>query len=101
MGFFDMFGGHAMEEGLERYKGTPGSILIDVREPDEYSQGHIPGSVNLPLGHISQIRYPVSTPLFVYCLSGARSSRACHSLETRGYDAVDLGGISSYHGALE
>lgn len=101
MGFFDMFGGQAMEEGLERYKKTPGAVLLDVREPDEYAQGHIPGSINLPLGRISQIGYPIGTCLFVYCLSGARSAQARRRLEGSGYGVTDLGGISSYHGALE
>lgn len=56
--------------------------LIDVREPDEYAEGHIPGAVNIPLsglvGRESEcVRGPV---VHVVCASGGRSQRACEHL---------------------
>ena len=39
-----------MDEGVRAFRQTPGAVLLDVREPDEYAGGHVPGSVNLPLG---------------------------------------------------
>ena len=56
--------------------------LIDVREPDEYTEGHIPGAINVPLSvlesSLSQI--PSTGIVHVVCRSGARSARACDFL---------------------
>ena len=77
------------------------AVLIDVRSPEEYAQGHIPDSVNLPLNRLAAIDYAKDTPLFVYCRSGARSKRACTLLTQIGYSVTDLGGISNYRGQIE
>ena len=69
-----------LARGLEQASATPGAVVLDVREPQEYAQGHVPGSVNLPLGQVASISLPRQTPLFVYCLSGARSRQACAEL---------------------
>ncbi|MGO5052945.1 rhodanese-like domain-containing protein [Lachnospiraceae bacterium LCP25S3_G4] len=93
-----------MDQELELAKNTPGSVILDVRNPDEYHTGHIPQSVNIPLNQITTIQDHIvdkDTPLFVYCLSGSRSKRACKFLEKIGYTKVtDLGGISDYYGEL-
>lgn len=86
---------------LERVEKTPGAVLLDVRSEEEYAGGHVPGAVSLPLNRLAAIDLPKSTPLFVYCLSGARSRRACAFLTKQGYQAEDLGGISGYRGPLE
>ncbi len=103
MGIFDMFGKRpGIDEGVERFHATAGAILLDVRTQQEYHQGHIPQSVNIPLDHLSELSHPKTTPLFVYCQSGARSSQAYSWLKQHGYGQVtDLGGIMGYHGALE
>lgn len=51
MGCFlcNIFKGNDINIGIEEYKNTPGAKLIDVRTREEYSSGHIPGSVNIPL----------------------------------------------------
>ncbi len=94
-----------MDEGVKTFRQTPGAVLLDVREPDEYAGGHVPGSVNLPLGQIAGItaRVPgLDTPLFVHCRSGARSSRAVAELRRMGYrNAVNIGGMLDYHGEVE
>ena len=100
MGFLNLFGG-GMEQGLATFRETPGAMLLDVRETYEYAEGHIPGAINVPLGTVGKVRYPVSTPLFVYCLSGARSAQARRILQQMGYEVTDLGGIGSYRGQLE
>ena len=87
--------------GVEACRETPGAVLLDVRTPEEYAQGHIPGSFNLPLDQVEGITFSRDTPLFVYCLSGARSGRACAGLEQNGYDVRNIGGIMGYHGPLE
>lgn len=89
----------SFQEGLHQAKATPGAILLDVRTPEEYAAGHIPGSVNFPLERIST--YDGSDPVFAYCRSGARSARACAQLMQMGYTAVNLGGIIDYRGELE
>ena len=46
MGFLSFFKGADINAGVKQYNETPGAYLIDVREPGEYSQGHVPGSKN-------------------------------------------------------
>ncbi len=105
MGFMDFFGGSDINQELEKYRATPGAVLLDIRDGDEYAEGHIPGSVNIPLNSLGRVSERISgkdTPLFVYCLSGARSSRAVQFLQKNGYtDVKNIGGINRYRGELE
>ena len=88
--------------GVAACRNTPGAVLLDVREADEFAAGHIPGAVNLPLSRIGQARFDKSTPLFVYCLRGTRSRRAVGELRRMGYINVkSIGGIASYRGETE
>ena len=90
---------------LTRYLSLKNAILLDVRQPDEYEKGHVPGARSVPLQKLRDFSLEVTdraTPLFVYCLSGARSARAVRALRGVGYtDVTDLGGITSYTGELE
>ena len=102
MGFFDFFKRPDMQQGLREYASTAAAILLDVRTPEEYREGHIPGSQNLPLQVINTVTFDKDTPLFVYCRSGARSRQATAHLQAAGYRRVtDLGGILSYKGKVE
>ena len=80
-------------------------ILLDVRTPAEYREGHIPGSRNLPLQAIDNAEDMIDNKdasIFVYCHSGARSSRAAAMLNLMGYANVkNLGGIAAYTGRVE
>lgn len=93
-----------IDEGVEEYKTTNDAVLLDVRTTEEYHNGHIDGSVNLPLDRISFIEEAVkdkNTPLYVHCYSGSRSGKAVTYLKQMGYtNAVNIGGISSYHGKV-
>lgn len=104
MGLKEMLMGTDIHAGLEEYRNTPGAVLVDVRTPEEYAQGHLPGSVNIPIQRIFQVEQLVAdkqTPLFVYCLSGARSRRAAAFFEKLDYLHVrNIGGISGYRGEL-
>ena len=44
-----------INKGLEEYKNTPGAFLVDVREKEEYTTGHLPGAVNEPLSMIQNM----------------------------------------------
>ena len=101
MGLMDFFkGAPSLEEGLEKMKDVPNAVLLDVRSEQEYKDGHLEGSINMPINKIAGIDISKDTPRFVYCLSGARAGRAVAFLQKIGYDAVNLGGISNYKGAL-
>ena len=94
-----------IDEGVELFRATPGAVLLDVRNENEYADGHIPGSINLPLMQlpkIGEIVEDLDTPLFVHCLSGGRSGKAVAFLQEQGYTkAVNIGGIKAYTGEKE
>ena len=69
MGFFDFLKQPDIHQGVEEYNATPGAVLLDVRTPQEYAQGHIPGSKNIPLQTLHDAEAAVKdkgAPLFVY-----------------------------------
>ena len=106
MGFFDFLKrGNRMEINEAIANMEKDSVLLDVREPGEYSSGHIPGSRNVPVSQILTLSSIVSdkdTKVYVYCLSGARSSRAQRILGKQGYtNIINIGGIRDYRGSLE
>ena len=90
-----------INRGMEEYRATPGAILVDVREVDEFASGHIPNAVNEPLSTIKQTTLPKDKPLFLYCLRGTRSKRAARILRSMGYTVKSIGGIGRYKGELE
>ena len=103
MGLFSIFTG--TNDGVKKYRETEGASLLDVRTEDEYRSGHIPGSINLPVQNIGKIKKVIpdkTSDIFVYCLSGARSSQAVEALKREGYEKVtNIGGISRYKGELK
>ena len=105
MRFFDFLKGPDINQGVKEYSTTDDAVLLDVRTPDEYRQGHIPGSKNVPLQSISKVAGMIdnkSTTIFVHCLSGARSRQAAAILKQMGYTNVkNIGGISAYAGKVE
>ena len=90
-----------INDAVEECRRTPGAILLDVREADEFRSGHIPGAINVPLSGIEMVTLPKDRSLCVYCLRGTRSRRAVGILKRRGYDEKSIGGIASYKGELE
>lgn len=104
MRLMDLFKRRNINRGLEEYDSMPQAMLLDVRTEQEYRQGHIPGSRNIPLHNIekiAQMTHSKHVPLFVYCYSGARSRRAVQELHHLGYtDVRNLGGISAYNGRV-
>ena len=80
----------------ERLRDT-GAAFLDVREPDEFEQGAIPGAIHIPRGHLEaniEGRLPGrDTPIVVFCAGGVRSAFAAETLESLGYtDVVSMDG---------
>ena len=105
MGMFNFLRNTAdINTGVAEYETNDGAVLIDVRTAEEYRDGHIDGSVNIPFDRISSVENTVkdkSTPLYVHCLSGGRSGQAVSYLKQIGYTNVkNIGGISSYRGKV-
>lgn len=105
MSIFSSIFGPGFDELAAQARETPGSIMIDVRTPDEYRDGHIEGAMSIPLVSIPATaakRLPdKNAPIFAYCLSGARSAQAVRELERQGYtNVVNMGGIGRWSGPL-
>ena len=105
MSFFDLFKQPDVNQGVKEFQRTSGAMLLDVRTPEEYRSGHIPGSKNISLQTIDKvvsIAENKDTALYVYCQSGARSRQAAGMLKQMGYTNVNnIGGIAAYTGKVE
>src|ERR1044071_9236595 len=67
-------------------------VVIDVREPDEFAKGKIPGAYTIPRGVLEMQldgRLPLDTTVVLYCGGGARSALGCKSLADMGYGNVE------------
>ncbi|MDO8390842.1 MAG: molybdopterin-synthase adenylyltransferase MoeB [Actinomycetota bacterium] len=74
-----------------------GALLLDVREPDEYDEGALPGAIHIPRGHLeAQVEGKLldkQAPVVVYCAGGVRSAFAARTLAELGYtDVVSMAG---------
>lgn len=75
-----------------------GVRLIDVRESDEYEEGHVAGAIHIALGTVPdnvaafQPANGADEPTYVICKSGGRSMRACEFLAQQGVDAINVAG---------
>ena len=90
-------------------------VLIDVREPSEYAQGHLPGAINLPRGVLefqihahpamacttSEALAVPDRDVVLYCLTGGRSALAADSLQALGFTRVRslAGGLTAWRNA--
>ena len=112
MGFWDFAKPVDINAKLAEARSIHGALIIDVREPREYEYGHIPGALNLPVNFLGTIRttlkgwlpekHTLQTPLYLYCVSGARSKRAKGILKAMGFELVEnMGGIGRYTGQFE
>jgi len=87
-----------MEEYRKVVESPGGTLIVDVREPQEYSAGHVPGAVNIPRGVIefkiwNHVGYPANTqmdqPIVLQCQSGNRASLAAQSLADLGFTHIN------------
>ena len=77
------------------------AVLLDVREPNEYNLGHLPGAIHLPRGQLEnriESLVPLSATVIVYCGGGSRSALAADTLQQMGYTDVKsmCGGFRSW-----
>ena len=96
----------SMDEAVKMMKNEKNYIILDVRRPDEYAEGHIPGAINVPneeIGTANISELPDKSQLIlVYCRSGRRSKEASEKLVKLGYtNIVEFGGILDYEGEIE
>lgn len=74
-------------------------FLLDVRQPEEYRSGHIPGAKLIPLGELCSRmnELPKGREILVVCHSGNRSLSATRQLANAGYNAVNVrGGLNAW-----
>ncbi|KHE68931.1 rhodanese-like domain-containing protein [Halobacillus sp. BBL2006] len=79
--------------------------LIDVREPNEFDGGHILGARNIPLSQMRNrlVEIRKDKPVYLYCQSGARSTRAAMMLNKKGYKDLNVlqGGFKKWTGKIK
>jgi len=110
MGYYDVMPELDINEQLEDLANVRNVVLVDVRTPEEYSEGHIPGAINIDAAlcgrsnqaYVESILTDKTAHICMYCFSGARSGMASAYLRQMGYDrAVNIGGFEGYEGPLE
>lgn len=84
--------GVTAEQAAARHAG--GALVLDVRQPEEWTHGHIDGAVLIPLPELADrlADVPTDRPIIVVCRSGNRSGIATIALRSAGIDAVNLDG---------
>jgi rhodanese-related sulfurtransferase len=84
-------------------KGKDGVVVLDVREPDEYNDAHIPGVMHIPMGQVldRESEFIDAKIVFVTCRSGNRSGRITDALRDQGHTHVHnmAGGIRAWKSA--
>lgn len=89
-----------VEELHQRQSSGIGLCVLDVRQPNEWRNGHVPGALHVPGGELARRleEVPGEHPIAVYCGSGFRSSVACSQLKAAGHDLVFnvLGGFTAW-----
>lgn len=95
--------GHGAVPGVDPDRAAAlvdeGASLLDVREPDEWAAGHVPGAIHIPMGEVIDRvdRISGAGRVVVVCRSGGRSARVAEYLLGIGVDAVNLeGGMQAW-----
>ena len=92
-------------EAMKIMAGDEPYVIVDVRRPDEFAKGHIPGAINVPNESIAD-EQPAELPdldqvLLVHCQTGRRSAAASKKLADIGYTRVlEFGGIMTWKGEV-
>jgi phage shock protein E len=92
----------AVELHAQRESGTA-PVVIDVRTPDEYALGHIPGALNIPFDQVAQRITEIESPqgVALYCMVGPRARKGEAALLAAGYEKVFHleGGLAAWQAA--
>lgn len=95
-----LLAGQASSKEARRLVNEEGALLLDVRTPEEFASGHLPGAVNVPVDQLPRRLDEVGSkdkPVVVYCRSGRRSAIAAETLQGGGFQSVhDLGAMSAW-----
>ena len=87
---------------VDSFNDQDNLVIIDVRTNEEYKEGHIKNSINIPVDNIEKINYRKDTKIVLYCRSGNRSNQAALKLKNLGYENIyDMGGINYWTYDLE
>ncbi len=95
----------SQDEAMQMMQDESDYLIVDVRRPDEFAEGHIAGAINVPNEEISD-EMPELLPdkdqlLLIYCRSGNRSKEASQKLADMGYTKVyEFGGINTWEGEI-
>ena len=93
MGFFGLFGGGSDTETIKEYLNK-GAIVVDVRTPGEWAEGHVKGAKLISLNDIPQSVETIKSwnkPVILVCLTGSRAGSAVKYLSQFGIDAINGG----------
>ena len=73
---------------------SQGAFVLDVREPDEWAKGRVPGAVHIPMNDVPTRveELPSDTPVFVICAAGGRSRQVVDHLRAQGVSAYNVAG---------
>jgi rhodanese-related sulfurtransferase len=100
VGYRTFFRGRELPGAEARGLVAAGARLLDVRSPEEFEGGHLPGAVNVPVQELDRRLAEVGATdhdVVVYCRSGHRSARAAQLLRAQGFTKVhDLGAMSAW-----
>ena len=88
------------EELQQALSKNPKILVVDVRSPQEFSTGHIPGAVNIPIDNLAakleEMKVSKDTTIVTSCEHGGRSSRAALELQKLGYKTASFCTIDSW-----
>ena len=110
MGYYEELPDLDINENLYDMRNIRNAVLVDVRTPEEYNEGHVPGAINLDAelcgranrAYVESVLPDKTARVFTYCYSGSRSGMASAFLREMGYDrAENIGGFEGYTGPVE
>lgn len=81
----------SVRDSVELHASDPATLFIDVREPNEWNLGHIPGAIHIPRGILEsniEAAAPRERRIVLYCASGNRTALAADTLQQMGYGNV-------------
>ena len=110
MGYYEELPDMDIDAHIEDMELLRNVVLVDVRTPEEYREGHIPGAINIDAdkcgrsnqAYIESMLPDKTARVYMYCYSGARSGMAAAFLRQMGYErAENIGGFEGYTGPVE